>query len=657
MQGKIDAISSDGWISGWALPDAGSGRPSELTIYSDGIPVGHAVADQFREDLIALLPDANCAYWFRLPVTSCDGKSHSISIHVTGTGQQLANSPQIFRLGIESAVGARHPGNMVPNSTFQKWPNGVSTTPTERFSETAGKWFFDYQSGTTPSATFSLAEVRSGSGLPHYGLRLSFQGGIDGYRRLIVPLDASDAGVASLLRFSCGLARPTNAHSGELLVREIFVAILTENVLARVASIRKNIVPRDTIRFEGLLIECAAPPTARLALVFDFHGVGELVIFDPVLSQYPSPTLSNESTDDFEDYNILSQINSIAMSAIWKTRCRLNARLGESDSSTTARRAPVAPRLSGIPFTQILIPVFDAVSDVSDLVSSIIKCTPSPFEILILDDASGLFTADRLVHWTWSDPRIRLVRHMHNMGYTANANYGLHVATAEYVVLMNSDVIVTPGWLEKMHGALESDESTAGVGPLSNAASWQSVPRTKLANGSWSTNRLRDPADLVRYSRLVERLSEAAFPEVPLLNGFCTLFRRAAVAKVGYFDVSSFPTGYGEENDLCVRLTSAGFRLRVADNTFVQHKKSRSFGQERRIQLSRRSIRTFREKHPSVDVAALELEMQSNPVLGRLRSRLLAEDSAETARAPRLYRIAGSNREVSPTSARGEELQ
>lgn len=75
-----------------------------------------------------------------------------------------------------------------------------------------------------------------------------------------------------------------------------------------------------------------------------------------------------------------------------------------------------------------------------------------------------------------------LLRNETAMGYTFAANQGMRASSAGYVILLNSDTIVTLGWLEKMVACAESDPKVGLVGPLSNTASWQSVPKVALRN-------------------------------------------------------------------------------------------------------------------------------------------------------------------------------
>jgi GT2 family glycosyltransferase len=253
--------------------------------------------------------------------------------------------------------------------------------------------------------------------------------------------------------------------------------------------------------------------------------------------------------------------------------------------------------------------------------ASLRENTTVPHTITVVDDASDGVTQAALEQAAADAPWMRVIRNPENLGYTRSANLGLRQSSAEWVVLLNSDTLVTSGWLEGMLECALSDERIAMVGPVSNAASWQSAPELLLDDGRWKVNGFGE-MDANAVADLVRSLSERAFPHVPLLNGFCTLMRRSVVLAVGGFDEEAFPVGYGEENDLCVRVAKAGHALAIADHVFIHHAKSASFGARRRAGLSRRGNAACAAKHPEVDFRKLQREMAECVPLIELRRRL-----------------------------------
>lgn len=220
----------------------------------------------------------------------------------------------------------------------------------------------------------------------------------------------------------------------------------------------------------------------------------------------------------------------------------------------------------------VVVPVYNAWQETQACIRSILANTRLPYQLFVIDDASP----DRRV-WPGLQAFARRYGHVHclrnscNRGYTTTVNRGCAMAGASDVLLLNSDTVVTAGWLEKI-AACAAGEDVATVTPLSNAAGAFSVPvRNRV-------NRLPASWDIEAYSRLVERLSPGLRPRVPVGNGFCLYVTRKALQRTGGFDPQHFPLGYGSENDFCMRAAGKGFVHLIEDATFVFHRRSASFG-------------------------------------------------------------------------------
>ncbi|MBS7792775.1 glycosyltransferase family 2 protein [Roseococcus sp. SDR] len=280
------------------------------------------------------------------------------------------------------------------------------------------------------------------------------------------------------------------------------------------------------------------------------------------------------------------------------------------------------PAAQAHPFTQVILPVYNGHDEVRACLHALRAAATGPMQVVMVDDGSRDFTAEMLRAEAAADPRFILHRRDINRGYTKSINEGVLLTGADWVVVLNSDTLVSKGWLDRLHAAAQARPGTGMVGPLSNAATWQSIPAAKRPDGAWSTNALIEPRHLERLQAILDEVSERAYPEFPVLNGFCTLIARAVFDRVGLYDEDAFPTGYGEETDLCLRARQAGFRLTLADDCFVFHHKSVTFGQVERTRLSRQGGLEMTNKHSGVIVPALERIMQDCAPLGRLRARL-----------------------------------
>ena len=250
----------------------------------------------------------------------------------------------------------------------------------------------------------------------------------------------------------------------------------------------------------------------------------------------------------------------------------------------------------------IIVCVHNALSDVTRCLESVLSQTFPPYSLILVDDGSDEATKNFLERFS-AGQNAQLIRNSTAKGYTLAANQGLRSSsTADFAVLLNSDTIVSAQWLDRMIMCAESDPQVGMVGPLSNTASWQSIPEI-LINGDWADNELPQGMDIGTMASVVAARSARLYPRIPLLNGFCMLVKRKLINEIGIFDEESFGQGYGEENDYCLRTRAAGWSLALADDVYVYHAQSKSYSHERRKTLSLRAGENLARKHgqPIID--------------------------------------------------------
>jgi GT2 family glycosyltransferase len=273
---------------------------------------------------------------------------------------------------------------------------------------------------------------------------------------------------------------------------------------------------------------------------------------------------------------------------------------------------------------EVIVCVHNAVDETLECLKSLCRASSVPHSVCVVDDASSIITHNRISEFMRDKPWMRIIRNAENMGYTKSANRGIFASEADWVILLNSDTIVTKGWIEGLLECAVSHPNTACVGPVSNAATYQSVPEVHDVNGKWCVNDLPPNTSLEDLSGFLRTNSLKSFPSVPLLNGFCTLIKRDVFVELGGFNEAAFPAGYGEENDWCARVAKAGYRLSVADHVYVYHHKSASFGAGRRAELAKAGTKALRDLHPDIDFAALGRRLGDTAALAHLRDRLRA---------------------------------
>jgi GT2 family glycosyltransferase/glycosyltransferase involved in cell wall biosynthesis len=276
----------------------------------------------------------------------------------------------------------------------------------------------------------------------------------------------------------------------------------------------------------------------------------------------------------------------------------------------------VSPHTPGV---DVIICIHDALEDVKRCLESVVYHTRMPYLLILVDDGSAEETRSYVASFAESQGAV-LIRNEQAKGYTLAANQGLRRSQAQYALLLNSDTVVTALWLDRMVACGESEPHIGLVGPLSNVASWQSIPEI-LRNGDWAENRLPEDVSVADMGKLLGQQSARLYPRIPFLNGFCLLIKRSVIEEIGYFDEAIFGKGYGEENDYCLRALKAGWQLSVADDAYVYHAHSRSYSHTRRKELSRLADIALQKKHEPQMIFAGVAQCRLDRILQGIRAR------------------------------------
>lgn len=222
----------------------------------------------------------------------------------------------------------------------------------------------------------------------------------------------------------------------------------------------------------------------------------------------------------------------------------------------------------------VVIPVYGSHERFVECIRSVLAHTPTDVPLLVVDDASPdersaefLVRLDRhnaLAH------HVYCVKHEKTKGFVTTANEAFERCDPADVIVLNSDCVVTAGWLEAMRSASE-DSLVATVSVFTNNGTILSLPdRNRPAPALPQSLALDTVAEAIRDRSLRLR------PRIPTAVGHCFLVTRRALDLVGPFD-ETFSPGYGEEVDFSQRCVKRGLRHVVADDTFVQHTGSASF--------------------------------------------------------------------------------
>jgi GT2 family glycosyltransferase/2-polyprenyl-3-methyl-5-hydroxy-6-metoxy-1,4-benzoquinol methylase len=223
------------------------------------------------------------------------------------------------------------------------------------------------------------------------------------------------------------------------------------------------------------------------------------------------------------------------------------------------------PRRHDPELVSIIIPVRNQRDLTEECLASIARNTDQSHEIILIDDASEAETAGYLQ----SLESATVIRNETQLGFAASINRGIRAANGAFLLLLNNDTLVTPGWLGRLIDHTR-DTHIGIVGAVSNHAAEPQL---------YSELDYPDTAALDLLSlRLAEELKGLRL-SVPKVTGLCMLIRRDLIQTIGGFD-PRYGLGYCEDDDFCVRAKLAGFDIAVARDVFIHHYGSRTMSDE-----------------------------------------------------------------------------
>lgn len=289
----------------------------------------------------------------------------------------------------------------------------------------------------------------------------------------------------------------------------------------------------------------------------------------------------------------------------------------------------------------VVVCVHNALDDVRACLSSLDQALEGRGKVIVVDDLSGEETSLFLEEYASGRDEVTLVRHDERLGYTKAANTGIRSGQNKYVLLLNSDTVVPPGSLDKLVDSLDRDDLLGIVGPLSNAASFQSVPSIGGTKSQTAINSLPTHMSANDMDQYLERRWDGNIIRTPLVHGFCFCVRRSVFENIGLFDEVNFPFGYGEENDFCFRTMDAGYDVGVHPGTYVFHAKSKSYSEDERTSFMANGMAALVKKATKPRIVRSVETMQKQPVLAAARAAvapLFADEGCLAGRPQRQRR-------------------
>ncbi|MFN8259444.1 MAG: glycosyltransferase family 2 protein [Chitinophagales bacterium] len=220
------------------------------------------------------------------------------------------------------------------------------------------------------------------------------------------------------------------------------------------------------------------------------------------------------------------------------------------------------------PKVSVVLLNYNGKSWLEQFLPNVIQHTTYPnAEVIVADNAS---TDDSVLFLQQHFPQIRLVINSSNTGYAGGYNDALKKIDSDYYVLLNSDVEVTPNWIENTMAFLLKDELMAACQPKILSHSEKSKFEYAGAAGGF-IDKYGYPFCRGRIFDTCE-IDEGQYNqsgEIFWASGACLFIKADIFHKAGGLDAEFF--AHMEEIDLCWRLKNLGYKIGYCAESTVYH--------------------------------------------------------------------------------------
>lgn len=223
--------------------------------------------------------------------------------------------------------------------------------------------------------------------------------------------------------------------------------------------------------------------------------------------------------------------------------------------------------MTATPLVAIVILNWNGRHYLEQFLPSVLATTYTNFQLIVADNAS---TDDSVSFLENHFPQVQILQLSENFGFAGGYNKALQSVEADYYLLLNSDVEVTPNWLQPMIDILQQQPHFVACQPKILAYKTKSLFEYAGAGGGW-LDALGYPFARGRIFDICEmdkgQYNETG--EVFWASGAAMLIKGEAFKSVGGFDEYFF--AHQEEIDLCWRLQLNGAKIFCCPQAVVYH--------------------------------------------------------------------------------------
>ncbi len=209
-----------------------------------------------------------------------------------------------------------------------------------------------------------------------------------------------------------------------------------------------------------------------------------------------------------------------------------------------------------------------------ELLDSLRNITYPEIEILVIDNGSKKNPIEIEIERKY--PEIRVIRSKENLGFAGGNNLGVKKANGKYMLFLNNDTEVDPGFLEPLVRAFENDD-TIGLATPKLRFFFSENKQTLQYAGGKAINIYTGRGSYIGYGELdTGQYNKSQYTE--LIHGAAVMVPLSVLQKTGLMPDIYFL--YYEELDWCENIKRSGYKLKYIANSIVYHKESMSIGKK-----------------------------------------------------------------------------
>ncbi|MBT6718787.1 MAG: glycosyltransferase family 2 protein, partial [Nitrospina sp.] len=212
------------------------------------------------------------------------------------------------------------------------------------------------------------------------------------------------------------------------------------------------------------------------------------------------------------------------------------------------------------PAVSVIVPNWNGMRFVGMCLDSLAKLHFKNFEVIVVDNGSMDGSREMIEE---KYPWVRLLKNPHNMGFAIACNQGIKASNAEYLVLLNNDIEVTPDWLTELYEGMERHpECGMGTTKMMFLDNRDVFYNTGDLFHSWSSGGGRGQGEK----------DNGQYDEEDYVFGACAgagIYRKELFDQIGLFDEDFFI--FAEDVDLNMRSQLKGYKAVYLPKSKVYH--------------------------------------------------------------------------------------